>query len=150
MPYAGTRRPGGWRYTSSERSAERRIRILNAAIDHGVGVGKGTSLVVSLLLSVNSFEDLVYRVPHGMRGRSCYLTIGVLAKRTSRTRTAGPMGKSQPIISSAVHSPIEKLPSCERFSLQVRGVRWADGGNRVGVISVGAGSVERSGAGGYY
>jgi len=105
---------------SSERSAERCIRILNAAVDHSVGVETGTSLAVSSLSSVNSFGDLVYCVPHGMRGQACYLTISVLAKRTNHTQTVGPMGKSQPIISSSVvQSRIEKLPSSERFSLQV-------------------------------
>ena len=81
---------------------------MNAVVDLSVGVGNGTSLAVSSLSVVKSIEDLVHCVPHGMQGQSYYLTINVLAKRTSQTHTQnmGPMGKSQ----GTMNNPQEKLP----------------------------------------
>jgi len=109
---------------TSGRSAERCVRILNAAVDHSVGVEKGTSLAVSSISLVRSIEELVQYVPHGMRGQVCYITISVLAKRTpGQTRAVNSHSKDSngmPIVSSSpIHNTVTRLPHTERFSLQV-------------------------------
>ena len=87
----------------SERSAKRCMRILNAAIIHTGGDGKGNSSSTihfkpsTIKGQVQNVKDVVQKFPHGLRGQACYRTISVLAKRTS----------------SGQRSPIE------RFLLQV-------------------------------
>jgi Ubiquitin carboxyl-terminal hydrolase len=72
---------------SSERSAERCLRILNAAVGQdGNSVRSITSSTVSLLSSLPSYcslADAIKLIPHGMRGQSSYRRIGVMAKRTN-------------------------------------------------------------------
>ncbi len=89
----------------SERSAERCVRILNAAIGHAAGSGgKGitTSSVhfkpASVKGLVHKMSDIVKFYPHGLRGQSCYRTVSVLAKRAGGGR---------------------RVPQTERFFLQV-------------------------------
>lgn len=72
---------------ASERSAERCLRILNAAV--GQEGSSGRSVTTSAIDSLNSLpkdytlSDVVGRLPHGMRGQSGYRRIGVMAKRTA-------------------------------------------------------------------
>lgn len=74
----------------SERSAERCVRILNAAIGHTVGSSKGASTVhfkpSSVKGLVHNVKDIVQLFPHGLRGQACYRTISVVAKRASSGR----------------------------------------------------------------
>jgi len=91
----------------SRRSAERCVRILNAAIGHAAGSGKATTHAVHFKPAsckglINKVEDIVQFIPHGLRGQDCYRTISVLAKRTHNMSAGG-----------------ERLPQIERFSLQV-------------------------------
>lgn len=70
---------------SSERSAERCLRILNAAVSHDGSSGRSvSSTALDSLSSVSNVADLqnaLASLPHGMRGQSCYRRIGVMAKR---------------------------------------------------------------------
>lgn len=73
---------------SSERSAERCLRILNVAVGQDGSTGRSvtTSAVSSLnsLTPDSSFADAIGPLPHGMRGQSGYRRIGVMAKRTAQ------------------------------------------------------------------
>lgn len=78
---------------TSERSAERCLRILNAAVGQdGNSVRSISSSTVSLLSSLPShcsLADAMKLVPHGMRGQSSYRRIGVMAKRTNANNAQG-------------------------------------------------------------
>ncbi len=73
----------------SERSAERCMRILNAAITHTGGTNKANSSssihfkTSSIKGLVNGFKDVIQQMPHGLRGQACYRTISISAKRPS-------------------------------------------------------------------
>eukprot|EP00547_Thalassionema_nitzschioides_P005510 CAMPEP_0194205836 /NCGR_PEP_ID=MMETSP0156-20130528/5031_1 /TAXON_ID=33649 /ORGANISM="Thalassionema nitzschioides, Strain L26-B" /LENGTH=3092 /DNA_ID=CAMNT_0038932219 /DNA_START=10 /DNA_END=9288 /DNA_ORIENTATION=+ len=73
---------------SSERSAERCLRILNAAVGQDGSTGRSvtTSAVLSLntLTADSSLADAIGPLPHGMRGQSGYRRIGIMAKRTAQ------------------------------------------------------------------
>ena len=72
---------------SSERSAERCLRILNAAVSHDGSSGQSISSAaldsVSSVSSTASLSNALASLPHGMRGQSCYRRIGIMAKRTN-------------------------------------------------------------------
>lgn len=83
------------------RSAERCIRILNAA----VGYNPATDTRVSSLVKtdiIDSISSLVTSIPHGYRGQGCYKTINAIARRTGNQST-----KSR------------NRPQTERFSIQI-------------------------------
>ena len=104
---------------SSERSAERCLRILNAAVGQESGSGRSiASLAVSSLTSLGqecSLSDVIGVLPHGMRGQSCYRRIGIMAKRTASYGNAGQGNNlsSLPVGESSTRNPVH------RFSLDV-------------------------------
>jgi len=70
----------------AERSAERCLRILNAAIGQSSNaIGSSTTFATLTRLSsipLDSDLDSVMKfIPHGMRGQSCYRKVGIMAKR---------------------------------------------------------------------
>jgi ubiquitin carboxyl-terminal hydrolase 9/24 len=71
---------------SSERSAERCLRILNAAVSHDGSSGRSVSSsgleALSTVSNVASLPKAMARLPHGMRGQSCYRRIQMHAKRS--------------------------------------------------------------------
>jgi len=83
------------------RSAERCIRILNAAVGHNPATDTKVSALVKTDI-IDSIGLLVSSIPHGYRGQGCYKTINAVARRTgdqsSRSRTR---------------------PQTERFSIQI-------------------------------
>jgi len=91
----------------SMRSAERCVRILNAAVGQSAGSESQSAscspLVHSKIRSTKSIDGLVDIVPHGCRGQRCYKMISVVAKR------AGGHQSSQS----------RRLPQTERFSIQI-------------------------------
>ena len=116
----------------SEMSAERCIRILNAAVGHSTGGGDATSSVISseilnLIKSSTSLKCILRSVPHGLRGQACYRTIRIFAKRTpmqSHTITGASLSQVRDEghdASMRINSKIPKvqLPSTARFSLKV-------------------------------
>jgi len=76
--------------SSSERSAERCIRILSAAIEQCSSLGGGSDAVVERLSALQKqssqhgvqVEEYLNVVPHGMRGQYSCHTVSVLAKAT--------------------------------------------------------------------
>lgn len=107
---------------SSERSAERCLRILNAAVSHDGSGGRSVSSsaleALSTVSTVTSLPKAMARLPHGMRGQSCYRRIGVLAKRTpmipSNNNLTGQVERKENV---AIGGP---KPSTEiRFTLYV-------------------------------
>ena len=105
---------------ASERSAERCLRILNAAVGHDGNSGRSiTSSALDSLRNVSD-EDALARalmtLPHGMRGQSCYRRIGIMAKRTSPTShtVQGPVA-----LPSQLPPETPKPPTTLRFSLEV-------------------------------
>jgi hypothetical protein len=103
---------------SSERSAERCLRILNAAVGQDGSSGRSiTGSTVSLLssLPINcTLSDAMKLLPHGMRGQSSYRRIGVMAKRTTSHIANGPQQMSD---RESQGSP--KQQTTVRFSLDV-------------------------------
>ena len=74
---------------SSERSAERCIRILNAAIEKCNSLGGSAGAVAERLTSLqegSSLDSYLTQVPHGMRGVSSCKRINVLAKFVSQQK----------------------------------------------------------------
>ena len=77
---------------SSERSAERCIRILSEAIEQCSSLGGGASAVVErfrtlqLAGSEAQLEDYLNLVPHGMRGKSSCHTVSIMARRIREQR----------------------------------------------------------------
>ena len=75
-----------------ERSIERCMRILNAAIGQAESDGLTTIPTLarlSALSNINfSLDDAIRCLPHGMRAQSCCRRIGVLAKRSSNQNTS--------------------------------------------------------------
>jgi hypothetical protein len=103
---------------SSERSAERCLRILNAAVGQDGSIGRSiTGSTVSLLssLPINcTLSDAMKLLPHGMRGQSSYRRIGVMAKRTTSHNTQGPQQ-----MSDRESQGSSRQQSTVRFSLDV-------------------------------
>ena len=117
---------------SSERSAERCLKILNTAVGQDYGVfGQGTSdIAVTALkqLSLNtSVEEAMRVIPHGMCGQASYRSVSVVAKRASNQNTVGVANTSSSVgnipSSSAAGSTSQlstlRLPSVVRFTLEV-------------------------------
>eukprot|EP00567_Pseudictyota_dubia_P007508 CAMPEP_0197442408 /NCGR_PEP_ID=MMETSP1175-20131217/8425_1 /TAXON_ID=1003142 /ORGANISM="Triceratium dubium, Strain CCMP147" /LENGTH=3192 /DNA_ID=CAMNT_0042972873 /DNA_START=42 /DNA_END=9620 /DNA_ORIENTATION=- len=110
---------------SSERSAERCVRILNAAVGHSNGGGGKTSssAIAATLEAISvsgNIAEVLRSVPHGMRGQGGYRTIGIMAKRAPQTAVANSVGVPQlSSTSTATQIGPGKLPSSERFSLNV-------------------------------
>ena len=96
---------------SSERSAERCLRILNAAVSHDGSSGRSVSSsgleALSTVSTVASLPKAMARLPHGMRGQSSYRRIQMHAKRTpmvpvaTTLNTPGVEGKENMNISIA-------------------------------------------------
>lgn len=103
---------------SSERSAERCLRILNAAVGQDGSSGRSiTRSTVSLLSSLPNnctLFDAVQLLPHGMRGQSSYRRIGVMVKRTIAHNIQGP----QQLTESDTQGG-SRQQSTVRFSLDV-------------------------------
>lgn len=109
---------------SSERSAERCLRILNAAVSDDGSSGRSvSSLALDSLASVSTVSDLrnaLIGLPHGMRGQSCYRRIGVMAKRQPipppNINMAGQVALTTPKEIGNVNGP---KPSTSRFTIYV-------------------------------
>lgn len=114
---------------SSERSAERCLRILNAAVGDGNG---GRSLTPATLSSFSSMSvdgnlsEAVKSLPHGMRSQSCYRRIGIMAKRTSPPNPGVPASVSPQVAQrreesgGVVSTPGASGPTSSRHSPTVR------------------------------
>ena len=109
---------------TSQRSAERCLRILNAAFGQDtVAIGDGTAL--SEMSTVDSAAQALACVPHGMRGQACYRTINILGRYTSPQSNSfnsvgiGPVQPHLAVHSDAAPAPVSKLPSSEKILLQV-------------------------------
>jgi ubiquitin carboxyl-terminal hydrolase 9/24 len=89
----------------SVRSAERCIRILNAAVGHSAGPENNNSCAPASPnpFSIDSITALVDNIPHGYRGQGCYITISAVAKRTGVQQS----------------SRNQNRPQTERFSIQI-------------------------------
>jgi ubiquitin carboxyl-terminal hydrolase 9/24 len=72
---------------AAERSAERCLRILNAAIGQNGSAGRlipsSTIKRLTCLPTDIALADALKCLPHGMRGQASYRRIGILAKRTA-------------------------------------------------------------------
>ena len=94
--------------TLSVRSAERCVRILNAAVGHVESENQTSGVVAPTKIHcINSIIGLVDIIPHGYRGQGCYRTISVVAKRTGTNAQQ----------STRPHA--QNLPQTERFSIQI-------------------------------
>lgn len=85
----------------SVRSAERCIRILNAAVGHNPN-SKANASILDNAHSIDSIHAILEYVPHGFRGQGCYRSITAVARRTGNQ-------SSNP----------RNLPQTERFSIQI-------------------------------
>jgi ubiquitin carboxyl-terminal hydrolase 9/24 len=105
--------------TSCRRSAQRSLRILNAAIgqveDDGYSMATSTLLRLSMLLDNTSLDEAVGCLPHGMRGEACCRRIGVVVKRTQTQ--AQLLERGQPLNESEGDGP--RHASVVKFSLNV-------------------------------
>jgi len=120
---------------TSERSSERCLRILNAAVGQNNGqIGSGLSSSFSMDSVVQSdpttsVRDVMKCIPHGMRSTASYCSISVLVKRAAQGSTASTNArddsrnlfddgnKSVSLPHSTASHP--KYPSSQRFSLDV-------------------------------
>jgi len=98
----------------SERSAERCMRILNAAITHA-NASKKHHILSTLHFKPSNMKDFTHNVedvlkilPHGLRGQACYRTISIVAKRAS----SGPLPATENFLVQ-VH-PFETLASINK------------------------------------
>lgn len=78
----------------AERSAERCLQILNAAIGQNSGtIGSPTTYSTLTRLSSitlgSNLESVMKFIPHGMRGQACYRRVGIMAKRQVLHNQAG-------------------------------------------------------------
>jgi Ubiquitin carboxyl-terminal hydrolase len=106
----------------AERSAERCLRILNAAIGQNNGA-VGSSMTYSTLTRLSSIqldsslENIMQIIPHGMRGQSCYRRVGIMAKRQMLSNQVGPNYVSR---DDNLQGPIQSKNSTTlRFSIDV-------------------------------
>jgi len=115
---------------ASERSAERCLRILNAAFgQETVGFGDATS--IPDMSMVESAADALACVPHGVKGQACYRTVNILGKHTPQQHHSVNLGasmSSQPNTalqddligpSTSPASLAMKTPSTEKFLLNL-------------------------------
>jgi len=86
----------------SVRSAERCVRILNAAVGHNPNSQANVSILVKAH-SIDSIHEILEYVPHGFRGQGCYKTIIAVARRTGSHQS----------------STSRNLPQSERISIQM-------------------------------
>ena len=111
--------------SSSERSAERCLRILNAAVGHdydsSIGNQSGNFMISLSHINANSnCAEILQPVQHGMRGQLSYRTISVTAKRVSLQQNhMVPNSVNMMPSSSTNHTKATKAPSTECFSLDV-------------------------------
>ena len=111
---------------SSDRAAERCLRILNSAVgqeDQSLGaVGNNATHAASLpaldMSTVSTLSEALACVPHGLRGQTSYMTISVFGKRTPQQNQSnnGPVPNRDEEVSSV--SSV-KLPSTIRFPLSI-------------------------------
>ena len=91
-----------------QQSAQRCLRVLNAAIAHQIdghlSMTKSTLNRLSRLPITGNLEDAAKCLPHGMRGKSAYIRVGVIAKRAQVQGNSPQQGR---------------LPSTSRFALNV-------------------------------
>lgn len=102
--------------SSSERSAERCISILNAAIEKCNSLGGSAGAVAERLASLqegSSLDSYLSKVPHGMRGVSSCKTIQVLAKVISRNSPT----QANPNESTSQNAVATNTP--QRFPLEI-------------------------------
>ena len=115
---------------SSERSAERCIRILSAAIEQCSSLGGGANSVVERLDALQKqsagsgaqVEQYLNLVPHGMRGKYSCHTVSVMAKPTrGGERSGGNSNPGSPASSGAGVEISEVTRSKEpvRFTIQI-------------------------------
>lgn len=110
---------------SSERSAERCLRILNAAVGHnngGIqGAQFGTSAIPLSHVNANSnCAEILQSVQHGMRGQLSYRTISITAKRVAPQQNHVVSNSGTMMTSISANQPkTTKTPSSEFFSLDV-------------------------------
>mmetsp|Transcript_32541 Transcript_32541/g.66280 ORF Transcript_32541/g.66280 Transcript_32541/m.66280 type:complete len:2909 (-) Transcript_32541:130-8856(-) len=101
---------------SSERSAERCISILNAAIEKCNSLGGSAGAVAERLTSLqegSSLDSYLTQVPHGMRGVSSCKRIQVLAKVISRNSPT----QANPNESTSQNATVPNTP--QRFPLEI-------------------------------
>ena len=106
----------------AERSAERCLQILNAAIGQSSGaVGSSTTFsTLTRLTSIpldSNLDSVMKFIPHGMRGQACYRKVGIMAKRQIMHNSVGQNygGRDQ-----AMQGPTQpKNSTTMRFSLDV-------------------------------
>lgn len=109
---------------SSERSAERCLRILNAAVGQDGSSGRSvtTAAVASLsgLPADCTLADVVALLPHGMRGQSGYRRIGIMAKRTAAHQSQTDSGGSSSRQASTMRFSIDVHPLETLGSVKVK------------------------------
>lgn len=104
----------------AERSAERCLQILNAAIGQSGGA-VGSSTTFSTLARLNSIaldsnlDAVMNFVPHGMRGQACYRKVGIVAKR-QLMHNSGNQGYGR---DQQMQGPQQKNSTTMRFPLDV-------------------------------
>lgn len=91
------------------RSAERCIRILNAAVGHNPATDTRVSALVKSDI-IDSIGSLIASIPHGYRGQGCYKTINAIARRTGNQSTRSRNRPQTERISIQIH-PLETLNS---------------------------------------
>lgn len=101
------------RLPSAERSVERCMRILNAAIGRVESEGLPTNATLARLTALFgkniSLNDAVKCLPQGMRGQTCCRRIGIIAKR--------PQAQNKNTANFDSNAP--RIPPTVRFSLDV-------------------------------
>ena len=113
---------------SSERSAERCIRILSAAIEQCSSLGGGANSVVERLDALQKqsagsgaqVEQYMNLVPHGMRGKYSCHTVSIMAKPTrGGERSGGNSSPGSPTSSGADISEVTRSKEPVRFTIQI-------------------------------
>lgn len=108
----------------AERSAERCLRILNAAIGQSnSAVGSSTTFsTLARLQSIpldSNLDSVMKFIPHGMKGQACYRKVGIMAKRQIVQNSTGQnyggrdstmQGPNQQKNSSTMRFPLDVHP----------------------------------------
>ena len=101
----------------AERSAERCLQILNAAIGQndrdGYSMTPSTLARLSTLSATATLDDAVGCLPHGMKGEACCRRIGIITKRPQ------PQNQGQPVYENGTTQVGSKPPSTVKLSLDV-------------------------------
>jgi ubiquitin carboxyl-terminal hydrolase 9/24 len=127
--------------SSSERSAERCISILNAAIEKCNSLGGSAGAVAERLASLqegSSLDAYLSQVPHGLRGVSSCKRIQVLAKVISRNSPTPPNPNESDAV--APNTPqrfpleIHPLQTVEAIKAQI-GLRCNHSGNLIRITT---------------